>query len=404
MLDKIIPYGRQDISDEDIASVVRVLRSDFLTQGPAVESFEASFSEYIGCSHSVAVSNGTAGLHIAYLAAGVGPGDAVIVPAITFAATANAAVYCGGTPVFCDVDPETACISIDSLKQAIILAKSNGLKIKVITPVHYAGRPCDMASIYEVSKNENAVVIEDACHAIGAEWRYNSNEEWLKIGKLPHTSMTVFSFHPVKHITTGEGGMITTNSLELALRLRKLRSHGIEKNPTFFQNKENAFDRSTATPNPWYYEMQEMGFNYRMCDIQAALGESQIKRLDKFIEERRFVAQFYYKNLVGTADLLLPPEDTASARNSLHLFPIRSDKICSGRAKLMNQLRELGIGTQVHYLPVPEHPFYQNKNYPMTTIPLSHKYYASSLSIPMHTSLSQSQLSNIVAAVKFSLT
>ena len=397
-----IPYGRQDINDDDVAAVVRVLKSDYLTQGPAVESFESAFSKYIGCKHSVAVSNGTAGLHLAYLAAGVGPGDAVIVPAITFAATANAVLYCGGTPVFCDVDPDTACMSVESLKEAVALAKTKGLQVKVITPVQFAGRPCDMKAIYDVATRVGAVIIEDACHAVGAEWREQASDPWLKVGALPKTSMTVFSFHPVKHLTTGEGGMITTQSEELALKLKKLRSHGIERDPKKFINHDLSISPVSGLPNPWYHEMQDLGLNYRMCDIQAALGASQVQRLDQFIKRRREVAEFYYRELSDLPGVLLPPKDTDTSRNSLHLFPVRSEKIRADRASVMMKLREQSVGSQVHYLPVPWHPYYVSNvdRWKSCLLKNAQEFYPSCLSIPMFASLAEHDQDGVVQSLR----
>ncbi len=399
-----IPYGRQDITDDDIAAVVQTLRSDFLTQGPAVEEFESTFGAYLGAKNVVAVSNGTAGLHIAYLAAGVGKGDAVIVPAITFAATANAVLYCGGTPVFADIDSFSGGISIDSAERAISLAKSKGLRPKVIAPVHFAGRPCDLGAIFQLALKHNLMVIEDACHAFGAEFRLNSSKPFQKIGSSDVTSMAVFSFHPVKHVTTGEGGAVTTSDPKLAKKLYMLRSHGITKDSSAYLNK----DRSQNGLNSWYHEMQLLGLNYRLCDIQAALGSSQVKRAEANIKRRRDIASIYSAELSGIKYLTLPTLDSDVCRHSFHLYPIRIDfkSLGSDRSTFMNKLKELGVGSQVHYIPVNWHPYYEaNKDlWFADETPEAAKFYESELSIPMYHSLTGAEQTRVIAALRHLLT
>jgi UDP-4-amino-4,6-dideoxy-N-acetyl-beta-L-altrosamine transaminase len=396
-----IPYGRQDISDEDISAVIGILKSDYLTQGPSVEHFEGALGKYLSAEHTVAVSNGTAGLHVAYLAAGIGKGDAVIVPAITFAATSNAALYCGATPIFADVDPTTGGICLKSVLRCMDLAKSAGLKLKAIAPVHYAGRPCDNTTLSEIAKTHKLMIIEDACHALGAEYRLREEDNFQKVGASNFASMSIFSFHPVKHITTGEGGAVTTQDPDLAHRLRLFRSHGITKSIPEFKNSHRA--ASNGLQNPWYTEMQELGFNYRLCDIQAALGTSQIKRLPSFISRRREIAAHYDKAFSGKSHISPAAGDTKNSKHSYHLYPLRLNFSAMGhsRASFMGALREKDVGTQVHYIPVPMHPYYENH----TNLWLSDKiegaikFYDNELSIPMYSSMTNDDVTRVIDAI-----
>lgn len=398
---EFIPYGRQDISDEDISAVVGILKSDYLTQGPAVEHFEKAFGSYLNAGHTVAVSNGTAGLHIAYLAAGIGKGDAVIVPAITFAATSNAVLYCGATPIFADIDPATGEMCVNSVVRCVGLAKSAGLNLKAIAPVHYAGRPCDMASLNEIAQAHKLMIIEDSCHALGAEYRLTSECNFQKVGSSKFASMSVFSFHPVKHITTGEGGAVTTHDPELARRLRMLRSHGITKNAPDFKNSHRAV--SNGLQNPWYMEMEELGLNYRLCDIQAALGTSQVKRLPNFISRRREIASQYDKAFSGQAQISPASGDTKFSKHSYHLYPLRINFSALGnsRASFMGSLREKGVGTQVHYIPVPWHPYYEShsKLWLSDKIEGATQFYEEELSIPMYSSMTNGDVTRVIDAV-----
>lgn len=393
---KFIPYGRQDIDDNDIAAVIEVLRSDYLTQGPAISDFENDFRSYIGSSFAIAVSNGTAGLHLAYLAAGAGPGDAIFVPAITFAATANAALYCGATPVFVDIDPETQCMSLSSLEEAISLASKNRLNPKIISLVYYAGRPVeDLQRFGSIATGHGMSIVEDACHALGAEYRTQEIEEYRKIGNSTIAAMTVFSFHPVKHITTGEGGMVTTNQPELAARLQMLRTHGITKEASLYQNRELSLDEKTGMPNLWYHEMQQLGFNYRITDIQAVLGRSQLKRLPTFIEKRREIASNYKMLFAGNGKIRTPYGDSALVKHGYHLYPIQIDfsKISLSKNQVMTKLKERGVGTQVHYIPVCWHPFYRNNAHLWLSVSISESasFYEKTVSIPMFSSLRESE-------------
>ncbi|MCX6126878.1 MAG: UDP-4-amino-4,6-dideoxy-N-acetyl-beta-L-altrosamine transaminase [Proteobacteria bacterium] len=401
-MNELIPYGRQDISEDDISAVVNILRGDFLTQGPAVERFESALAAYLNSGHVVAASNGTAGLHIAYLAAGIGKGDAVIVPAITFAATSNAALYCGATPVFADIDPETGGVCPKSVQRCVALANAAGLKVKAIAPVHFAGKPCELLPLSEIARNYNLLIIEDACHALGAEYRLTEKEvAFDKVGSSKLASMTVFSFHPVKHVTTGEGGAVTTQDPDLAKRLRLFRSHGMTKSANDFKN----IQRATFGPlqNPWYMEMHELGLNYRLCDIQAALGESQVKRLPMFINRRREIAAQYNQAFAGKRNISPAARDSANTRHSYHLYPLRVNfaSLDQSRASFMSALRKKGVGSQVHYIPVLWHPFYESHSnlWMSDTIEGAVKFYDEELSIPMYPGMSDQEVQNVIEVI-----
>lgn len=400
---KFLSYGRQEITEQDIAAVVQVLKGDFLTQGPAVEAFEAAFAKKIGCRHAVAVSNGTAGLHVAAMAADLKKGDAAFVPVITFAATSNAVLYNNATPIFVDIDPSTGCMDVDSLERAYQLARKEGLKPRAVLPVHYAGKPCDMRRIWDFAKSTNLIVIEDACHALGAEISESKSKDWQKVGSSSTSFAAVFSFHPVKHITTGEGGMVTTNDDQVAKQLRALRSHGITKNSVDYVNRELAYN-GDGELNAWYHEMQILGFNYRICDIQAALGANQIQRLDANISRRREIASKYREGLAGIDGLTIACGDGEHDKHSYHLFPLRIDfrKLGLSRNAVMKQLALGGVGTQVHYIPVPFHPFYKLNTELWRSDDLSHatSFYEQELSIPMYSTLSDSEVARVVTSIR----
>lgn len=401
-MSEFIPYGRQDISAADIESVIQVLRSAFLTQGPAVEQFEASLGRFLNARNVVAVSNGTTGLHIAYLAAGVGPGDAVIVPAMTFAATSNAVLYCGATPVFADVDLETGLICPDSVRRCLEMAKKAGLKPKVLAPVHYAGRPCDMLPLLKIASEHNLIFVEDACHAFGAEYREVTDGPLRKVGAADFASMAVFSFHPVKHITTGEGGAVTTSDPRLAQKLRLLRTHGITKNHNDFKNESRAREKDDL--NPWYHEMVELGFNYRMCDIQAALGTSQVTRGVELVRRRREIADRYTKSFAGLRGIRPAAGDGPGVKHSYHLYPLRVDFASIGltRAQVMAKLKKSSVGSQVHYIPVPWHPYYENNRNLWLSDQLTNaaKFYQAELSIPMFAAMTDDEVARVIQAVQ----
>ena len=376
----MIPYGRQTISQDDIDSVVEVLRSDWLTQGPWVERFEERLAAICGAGFAVAVANGTAALHLACLAAGVSPGDAVAVPTITFVASANCAVFCGAEPVLIDIDAETLNLSPLCLER--ICRKR---KIKAIVPVHFAGLPCDIEQISRIARQSGALIIEDACHALGARWR-DSRGSWRRIGDPSQSDMVCLSFHPVKHITTGEGGAVLTNSAALYEKLRQLRTHGITKDPHCLEMNEG----------PWYYEMQELGYNYRITDFQCALGWSQLRNLDSWVSRRRSIASRYRRAFsdLGYIFTQIQPDDKEC---SYHLFVIG----VPDRKRFFLKLRALGLGVQVHYIPVHFHPYYRNRfGYRQGEFPNAERYYAGAISLPMFPLMTDDDVDSVIGAVK----
>ncbi len=380
---KLIPYGKQDIDKCDIAEVVKILKSDFITQGPAVKKFEEKLASYCGSKYAVAVSNGTAALHIACLAAGLTRSDEAITTPITFLSTANSILYTGARPVFADIDYETLNIKPEEVKKKITK------KTKVILPVHFAGLPCDMREIFKIAKGGNIGVIEDGCHSLGAE--YKDRGKWIKVGSCGYSDMTVFSFHPVKHITTGEGGAITTNNKKLYEKLMALRTHGVYKTSSMMKKH-----------GLWYYEMRELGFNYRITDFQCALGLSQLKKLGKFLKKRRVIANIYneaFKNINGVDITLVNKEK----RHAYHLYILKIDfeKFKTTRRNFVLKLRREGILTQMHYIPVYRQPYYA-KRYPhkVKNFPMAEKYYKKALSIPMYSAMSGKEIKKVVAVVK----
>lgn len=361
----MIHYGKQSINQDDINAVVDVLKSDFITQGPKIAEFENSLSNYCGAEYAKAVSNGTAALHLAYLALGLGQGDIVWTTPNTFVATANAALYCGAIVDFVDIDLRTYNLSINCLKEKLVQAKKDNQLPKLVVPVHFAGQSCEMEEIWQLAQEYGFKVVEDACHALGGDYLDH------KIGSCKYSDMAVFSFHPVKMITTGEGGAVMTNNSQLNEKVELLRSHGIAKDA-------NKFNRQSD--GSWYYEQQLLGFNYRLTDIQAALGVSQLKRLDEFVVKRREIAERYLDEL--DSDIL--PYQHPDARSSWHLFVIK----VQDRKQMHDKLKKQGIATQVHYIPVSQQPFYNTgllKN--------SNNFYRHCLSLPIYVDLSiQEQL------------
>ena len=358
MSQSFIPYGRQLIEDDDIEAVVAVLRGDWLTTGPTVGRFEAAFAAYTGAAHAIAVGNGTAALHLAAIAAGLGPGDEVIVPALTFAASANCARYVGAKVVFADVRADT--LTIDTAHVASLITPHT----RAIVTVDYAGLPSDLDEIMALADRHRLLVIEDACHALGAEYRQR------RIGSIAHLS--TFSFHPVKHLTSGEGGMVTTNDAALADRIRKLRNHGIETD-----------HRQREQQGTWQYDMRELGYNYRLTDIQCALGLTQLAKQPRWLERRRVLARQYAQSLSG-ASLRLPvqPDDRLHAWH-LYLVQVMGKDTSRVRERVFRGLREAGIGVNVHYLPVYLHSYYQSLGYPRGLCPVAEATYAGLLSLPM---------------------
>jgi UDP-4-amino-4,6-dideoxy-N-acetyl-beta-L-altrosamine transaminase len=375
-LNNMIPYGHQWVDNQDRRAVAAVLKSDFITQGPAIDKFEAALCAYTGARFAVAVSNGTAALHLACMASGLRPGEEVITSAITFVASANCALYCGARPVFADIEPDTLNIGVEYVRKLI-----TG-KTRIIIPVHFAGQPCDLRAFKVLARKNRICLIEDAAHALGAEYR------GAKIGSCKYSDMAIFSFHPVKSITTGEGGAILTNSRRFYDRLRCLRSHGI--------TKENL---SNPSEGAWYYEMRELGFNYRICDIQAALGLSQLKKLDRFIQKRHSIARQYTAAFRNNPYFDISA-DTAGTVSALHLYPLRLKNVLLGKRKaIFSRLRETGIGVQVHYIPVYLQPYYRNLGFRPGLCPNAEDYYNRAISIPIYPSLSKAQVKLVIERV-----
>ncbi|PKM37366.1 MAG: UDP-4-amino-4,6-dideoxy-N-acetyl-beta-L-altrosamine transaminase [Gammaproteobacteria bacterium HGW-Gammaproteobacteria-10] len=384
----MIPYSRQSISEDDIQAVVEVLKSDFLTQGPVVPRFEQAVADYCRASHAVAVNSATSALHLACLALDVKPGDIVWTSPITFVASANCALYCGASVDFVDIDPDTYNLSVERLTEKLAEAESQSRLPKVVIPVHFGGLSCDMVAIRELSRRYGFKIIEDASHAIGG--RYCGEP----IGNCRYSDIAVFSFHPVKIITTGEGGIAVTNDIELARRMALLRSHGITRDA----------NQMTHEPDgPWYYQQIELGFNYRMTDLQAALGLSQLKRLDAFVERRHQLADLYRKRLIDlSVNWQLQPDE---CRSSLHLFVIRlqNSRIGKSHLEVFRLLRNAGIGINMHYIPVHLQPYYKNKGFKLGDYPEAERYYAEAISLPLYPDLTEWQLCEVAKVLGASL-
>ncbi len=391
-----LPYGRQQIEDDDIAAVVDVLRSEFLTTGPALAAFEAALCRATAARHAVACTNGTAALHMAALAFGLGPGDIAVVPSVTFLSTANAVRLTGAEVVFADCDPDSGLMEAQHFAEA--QARAEG-PVKAVFPVHMAGQCGDLAAIRDVADRHDIAVIDDAAHAIGSRYRLRDGET-SPIGDGRLCRMTTFSFHPVKTIAMGEGGAVTTNDDALAARLRHLRSHGMTRDFAEMSRNDMAYD-GEGRQNPWYYEMPEVGLNYRVTDIQCALGHSQLKKLDRFVARRRALAARYDSQLEGLSPLLQPLAQSQHCKAAWHLYAVLIDFDAAGisRAAFMNRLREDGIGTQVHYIPVHRQPYYQRR-YGETALPGSERYYARTLSLPLFAGMADEDVDRVVAALK----
>lgn len=366
-----IPYGTQSIEDEDIEAVVDVLKSDYLTTGPAISDFEKNVAAYAGAKYAVAIANGTAALHAACFAAGVGEGDEVITTPITFAASANCAFYCGAKPVFADIKADTYNINPEDIKRKITD------KTKAIVAVDYTGQPCELDEIRAIAEENNLVLIEDAAHSLGAVYKGK------RVGSI--ADMTTFSFHPVKHITTGEGGMIVTNDETLYEKLILFRSHGITRDERFLQKNEGA----------WYYEQLELGYNYRITDIQCALGNSQLKRLPLFIERRKELVDRYNSAFSEIEGITIPYQHP-DCDNSWHLYVIQVEN----RKEVFDKLREAGIGVNVHYIPVYKHPYYQNNGYRDVCCPNAEELYKHIISLPLYPKLTNEQQDYVIEQFK----
>ena len=379
----MIPYGRQNITSEDIKAVTEVLQSDFLTQGPAVPAFESAVCDAVGAAYGVAVNSATSALHIACLALGVGRGSRVWTSPVTFVASANCALYCDADVDFVDIDRQTYNICIEALTEKLIAAEQAGALPDVLIPVHLAGQSCDMKAIADLAGRFNFKVIEDASHAIGADYA------GLPVGNCRYSDITVFSFHPVKIITTGEGGMAVTQDEVLANTMARLRSHGITRDPALMTHEPDG---------DWYYQQRELGFNYRMTDLQAALGVSQMQRLHQFIEQRRALADRYF-SLLSRLPVELPyqAEWSASAWH-LYILRIKPDLIEKSQKQVFKELRESGIGVNLHYIPVHLQPYYAARGFAMGDFPVAEKYYTEAISIPLFHGMTEEQ-QNTVAAV-----
>lgn len=369
-----IPYGRHYIDDDDISAVVKALKEDYIATGPGIGQFEKEFAEYVGVKYAVAVSSGTAALHASCFAAGIKQGDEVITTPLTFAASANCVLYCGGTPIFADVDEKTYNIAPEEIEKKITP------RTKAIIPVHFTGQPCDMDAIHSIADKYGLKVIEDAAHASGADYFGK------KIGAL--SDMTIFSFHPVKHMTTCEGGMITTNDEELYRKLKGFRAYCLTKDP------EQLVDREDGS---WHYEIQGLGYNYRISDVMCALGRSQLKKLDKFVEKRRNAAERYNEELKHIPGIILPYQKDG-CNSSWHLYTIQIEN--GRRREVYTEMKEAGIGVDVHYLPVYKHPYYQENGYKNVCCPNAEKIYSQILSIPIFYTLSEEQQTYVIDTIK----
>lgn len=392
----LLPYGRQSIDADDIAAVTRILQGDWLTTGPAVAAFEAAAAEKLGAAHAIACSSGTAGLHLAALALDLGPGDFVIVPAMSFSASANAARYVGAEVIFADVDAASGLMGPEQFSAA--LDRAGDKPVKAVVPVHLNGQCEDMAAISALAASRRIAIIEDACHAIGGD--YDDAGKRHTIGACGHSNMAMFSMHAVKTFTAGEGGLVTTNDPKLAVRMAQMRSHGITREPDDFSDTAMAFDEDGAV-NPWYYELQSLGFNYRITDFQCALAQSQLARLDGFVARRRALAAQYDKLLAKLAPVLQPVARVATCRAAWHLYAVRIEFAALGlsRAQVMGRLRADGIGSQVHYIPIHRQPYYRER-YGHIDLPGVIDYYDHCLSLPLFPAMADDDVARVVGTLK----
>lgn len=375
--DTYLPYAQQWVDEEDVGEVVKVLKSDFLTTGPKIEEFEKRFADYVGAKYAVSISNGTAALHAACFAAGINEGDEVITSPITFAASANCVLYQGGKPVFADINPKSYNIDIEAIERKITK------KTKAIIPVDFTGQAVDIDGINEIAKKYGLIVIEDAAHSLGAEYKGK------KIGSL--VDITTFSFHPVKHITTGEGGMITTNDDKLYNKLKLFRTHGITRDKEMLHNKEEG---------PWFYEQLELGYNYRMTDIQAALGISQLNKINGFLKRRREIAKKYDEYLKNIDGIILPYQESFS-KSAWHLYVIQLEleKFKVGRKEIFEALQAENIGVNVHYIPVYYHPYYKRLGYEKGLCPNAERLYERIITLPLYPKMKDKDIEDVVNAM-----
>jgi len=391
-----LPYARHAIDDDDIAAVADVLRGDWLTTGPAVTEIEKSFCDAVNAKHAVVCSSGTAGLHLAMLAAGIRSGDWVVVPSMTFMATANAARYVGADVIFADCDPDTGLMTPDDLLQALDGARDR--RVAAAVPVHLAGQCADLKVIAEIGRDNDCLIVEDACHALGSGFTTTDGHSTL-IGDCTYSESAVFSLHPAKTIAMGEGGMVTTNSDQTAERLRDFRNHGMTRNASRFVNRELAFD-DNGDANPWYYEVSDIGYNYRASDINCALGLSQIAKLEQFVERRRQLVHRYDQVLRPLSNLVSPMRKIDRCHPGWHLYVVHIDFEAAGisRAQVISKLREHGIGSQVNYIPLHHQPYYRDRYGPIS-LPGADQYYNSALSLPLFPTMTDSDIGRVADAL-----
>ena len=385
----MIPYGRQEVTQADIDAVQAVLRSEFLTQGPTVARFEQALAAYCGAAHGVAVANATAALHVACVALDLGPGDWLWTSPNTFLASANCGLYCGARIDFVDIDPRSYNMDAAALAHKLERAERAGCLPKVVVPVHFAGQSCDMAAIGALAKRYGFRVLEDASHAVGGRYRD------APVGSCAYSDIAVFSFHPVKIVTTGEGGVALTNDAALAQRMQRLRSHGMTRDAALMNGEPDG---------PWYYQQTELGYNYRITDIQAALGSSQLARLDEYVRRRHRLAQ-RYDALLAELPVIVPARG-GDAYSALHLYPVQVDagRCRPSRREVFDALRAAGIGVNVHYIPVHTQPYYRRMGFRSGDFPRAEAYYAQAISLPMFAALTDAQQDEVVAALREALT
>ncbi|MGL4496427.1 MAG: UDP-4-amino-4,6-dideoxy-N-acetyl-beta-L-altrosamine transaminase [Beijerinckiaceae bacterium] len=396
MTDRFLPYGVQEISDGDVQAVAEALRGEYLTTGPRVAAFEAAFAATCGARHAIACANGTAALHLAALALDIQPGDVVLVPTMSFLASVNGFRYAGAAPVFIDCDPATGLVTPTTFAAAIATAPRPP---KAAVVVHLNGTSCDMEAIGKLARNANIVLVEDACHAIGGS-TVDSAGQRHPVGGCAFSAMAVFSLHPVKTITMGEGGVVTTNDPVLAARLAQFRTHGMNRDAALMQNRDMAF-ASDGDPNPWYYEMPVLGYNYRATDFQCALGHSQLQRLPAFADRRRAIQALYDQHFASAANALRPVKTPAHADPVLHLYVVRAPFGRQGvpeRAEAMKALKARGIGTMVHYIPIHRQPYYA-KAFPDVRCPGADAYYEDILSIPLFPAMTDTEAARVARDV-----
>lgn len=394
---KFLPYGRQSIDADDVAAVTAALQADYLTTGPGVGRFEAAFAETVGAKYAVASNSGTAALHLACIALGLQPGDTAVVPTLTFLATANAARFCGAEVIFADVDPDSGRLTAETFAAA--LKRAGSARVKAVLPVHLNGHCADMVAIRSLADAQGIRIVEDACHALGTRHQAG-NGSMAEIGSCALSDMACFSLHPVKTLTTGEGGVTTTNDAQQYREMLLYRSHGMSRDPASFRHKDLAL-AADGQANPWYYEMHALGWNYRITDFACALGESQLKKLPTFIRRRRELASLYDRLLAPLAPVLQVVPKQPGDDATLHLYAVLIDFAAIGisRAAFMAALREAGVGSMVHYLPVHQQPYYRDR-YGRLDLPGADAYYARQLSLPLYPDMTDDDVGRVFEALR----